>query len=62
MTVKELIAALQKFDPNAEVRRRNLDFGSEERYESDEAVSVERVLGPGDNGHYLNVDNCVTIY
>lgn len=55
MTVKELIAELQKFDPQTVVRRRNQDFGSEERYECDEAVDIEKVMGPG---NYLDSE-CV---
>lgn len=38
------------------VRRRNMDFGSDERYESDEAVEIERVMGPG---NYLGGDDVV---
>lgn len=54
MTVAELIEKLKTYPPDAKVCRQNQDFGSEDRYESNEAVDVERVVGPGEQGNYLN--------
>ncbi len=59
MTVAELIEKLKKYPPDATICRQNQDYGSEERYESNEAVDVERVVGPGEDGNYLQPDAVV---
>jgi hypothetical protein len=52
--VSELIELLKKYPPDAPVCRQNTDYGSDDRYESDDAVDIERVVGPGEDGNYLD--------
>ncbi len=62
MTVAELIEQLKKYPSDSVIFRQNQDFGSEDRYECNEAVPVERVLGPGDEGNYLGFVDSVVFY